>query len=223
MRNPINIGALASGGGTNLQAIIDNCEAGVIDGRVAVVISDREGSGSLERARKHGIPAVHAHVPKTGTPEWVQANRQITRVLRDHEVDLVCMAGYMRKISPDLLAAFPGAIMNIHPALLPSFPGTHGQADAHAYGVKVAGLTVHFADAEFDQGPIIIQAAVPVLDTDEEDTLVARILGLEHQAYSQAIQWFAQGRLQISGRRVIVDGVPTATDATLVWPPVELG
>ncbi|NSW56143.1 MAG: phosphoribosylglycinamide formyltransferase [Armatimonadetes bacterium] len=222
MASGIRIGVLASGSGTNLQAIIDRCESGAIDGRVVVVISDVADAGCLDRARRHGIDAVHVHVPRTGTPEWEEANRNIVEALSSRNVDLVVMAGYMRKISPDLLAAFPGAVMNIHPALLPSFPGTHGQRDAAEYGVRIAGATVHFADEEFDRGPIIIQAAVPVLEGDDADSLAARILAQEHRIYAQAIQWFCQGRLRVVGRRVEIDGVPRSTDAALIWPPLEM-
>jgi len=218
----IKIGVLASGGGTNLQSLIDNCEAGNIDGAIAVVISDVPQAGCLERARDHGIDAVHVPVAKTGTPQWEQDNGRIIEVLQAHGVDLVAMAGYMRKITPRLVQTFPGAAINIHPALLPSFPGTHGQRDANDYGVKLAGVTVHFADEEFDSGPIIIQGAVPVLSGDTEDSLRDRILKVEHKVYPQAVQWFAQGRLTISGRRVLLDGEPVAGSQELVWPPMEM-
>lgn len=221
MTERINVGVLASGGGTNLQAIIDASEAGRLDAQVVVIISDNPDAGCLERARKHSIDAVHVHVPKTGTSEWVASNDEIVRALQEREVQLVAMAGYMRKIAPALLRAFPRAVMNIHPALLPAFPGTHGQRDASDYGVKLAGVTVHFADEEFDRGPIIIQGAVPVLDDDTEDTLGARILKVEHKVYPQAIQWFAQGRLEVRDRRVLLDGSPTESDLSVVWPPVE--
>lgn len=218
---PIRVGVLASGGGSNLQAIIDASEAGRMAARVVVVISDVQDAGALERARRHGIAALHVHVPRTGTPEWSVANEEIVQALRDHDVQLVAMAGYMRKVSPALLRAFPGAVMNIHPALLPAFPGTHGQRDAAEHGVKLAGATVHFADEEFDRGPIIIQGAVPVLDGDTEETLAARILQVEHRIYPQAIQWIAQGRLRVEGRRVVLDGATRESPEGLIWPPVE--
>lgn len=223
MTRPIRIGALASGSGSNLQAIIDNCEAGLIEGRVVVVISDVADARCLERARAHGIDAVHVTVPKTGTEAWVQANEDIIAAFKTREVDLVVMAGYMRKVTPDLIRAFPQAVMNIHPALLPSFPGTHGQRDAAEYGVKIAGLTVHFADEEFDRGPIIIQAAVPVSADDDEESLRERILRWEHRCYSQAVQWFAQGRLEIRGRRVVLLDAAEPGEQELVWPPIEMG
>ena len=215
MSRRINVGILASGGGSNLQAIIDAAEAGRISAHVAVVISNKAEAGCLQRAAAHGILAVHVRVPATGTAEWEQANEAIIAVLQHHSVDLVAMAGYMRKVTPAFLRAFPGAVMNIHPALLPSFPGAHGQHAANDYGV-----TVHFADEEFDSGPIIIQGAVPVMDDDTEATLGARILQVEHQVYPQAIQWFAEGRPRVAGRRVLLDGAPTTTEASMVWPPV---
>ena len=218
---PIRVGVLASGGGSNLQAIIDASEAGRISARAVVVISDVEDAGALDRARRHGIAAVHVLVPPTGTPGWSAANDEIVHALCDHDAQLAVMAGYMRKVSPALLRAFPGAVMNIHPALLPAFPGTHGQRDAAGYGVKLAGATVHFADEEFDRGPIIIQGAVPVMDGDTQESLAARILEVEHRIYPQAIQWFAQGRLRVEGRRVVLEGVPQESAECLIWPPVE--
>jgi phosphoribosylglycinamide formyltransferase-1 len=210
MPNRIRIGVFASGGGTNLQSIIDRCEDGRIDGEVVIVVSDRAEAKALGRARSHGIEALHVAVPKTGTDGWREADQRITDALLEARVDLVCLAGYMRMIGPHMLSAFSQRIMNIHPALLPAFKGTHGQRDALEYGTKVAGATVHFADPEFDMGPIIIQAAVPVREDDTEETLAARILRQEHEIYAQAIQWFAEGRLRIEGRRVFVEGVESA-------------
>lgn len=210
MAGKLRIGVLASGGGTNLQSIIDRCEDGRINGDVVVVISDRADAGALERARNHGIKAVHLDVPKTGTDGWRAADRQITAELQAASVELVSLAGYMRMIGPQMLDVFKDRVLNIHPALLPAFKGTHGQGDALEYGAKVAGATVHFADAEFDHGPIIIQAAVPVREDDTPDTLGARILKQEHEIYAQAIQWFAEGRLRIEGRHVHVEGEVTA-------------
>jgi phosphoribosylglycinamide formyltransferase-1 len=214
----IRLGALASGGGTNLQSIIDRCAEGRLDAEVALVISDRPEAGALDRARRHGIEARHIPVAKTGTDEWLEADRQIADAFVEARVGLICMAGYMRVIGPHLLAAFPHRIMNIHPALLPAFKGMHGPRDALEYGAKVAGATVHFADPDFDMGPIIIQAVVPVREDDTEATLAARILRQEHEIYAQAIQWFAEGRLRVEGRRCIVEGVDTAarisTDAS---------
>ena len=217
----VNLGVLASGSGTNLQAIIAACESDLIAARVAVVISDKAQAGALSRARDHGIPAVHIPVAKSDTPQWEQDNAAITDCLRQHAVGLVCLAGYMRKVSPGFLGAFPGAVMNIHPALLPSFVGHRGQGDAAGYGVKIAGATVHFVDTEFDHGPVIIQAAVPVLDDDTEDTLARHILAQEHRIYPQAIQWFVEGRLTVAGRRVLVEGRGTEEGEALISPRLE--
>ncbi len=224
MADAINLGAFASGGGTNLQAIIDNCEAGKIDARVAVVISDRADAGALERARNHGIPAEHVPIKRDRSEQFLEADARHVDLLREHGVDLVVMAGYMRRIGQAVLEAYQHAVLNIHPALLPSFPGVHGQRDAVEYGVRVSGCTVHFADPEFDTGPIIIQAAVAVLPDDDEDALGARILDQEHKVYSQAIQWCAEGRLTVEGRLVRLD--PPAEPATpptagvIISPPM---
>lgn len=222
MSHRLRIGVLASGGGSNLGAIIAASEDGRLDADVVVVISDQADAGCLERAHDRGIAVKHVTVARTGSPEWEAANERIIEILRSHEVGLVVMAGYMRKVTPELLRAFRGAVMNIHPALLPAFPGAHGQRDAQEYGVRIAGPTVHFADEEFDRGPIIIQGAVPALQDDTPETLAARILEVEHRIYPQAIQWFAHGRLRAEGRQVLLDGAPThAEGAALVWPPLE--
>jgi len=219
----LNLGVFVSGGGTNLQAIIDACEEGRIEATVTVVISDKADAYALERASSHNIPAYHVPVGKNDSPEFEAADRRYVELLREHDVDLVCLAGYMRLIGPDMFAAYPEAILNIHPALLPSFPGTHGQDDAAEYGVKVSGCTVHFAWPEFDTGPIIIQAAVPVLPGDDGDSLAARILRQEHKIYPQAIQWYAEGRLHIEGRRVILEDArpPTIMEA-IISPGLEI-
>jgi phosphoribosylglycinamide formyltransferase-1 len=223
----LKVGVMASGGGTDLQSIIDACREAKAPAAVAVVISNKADAYALERARQHGIPALHIPVGKTGGPQWEEADARHVEVFREHGVQLVCMAGYMRKIGPRLLEAFPGAIMNIHPALLPAFPGVEVQWDAVEYGVKVAGATVHFADAEFDRGPIIIQAAVPVNDDDDGEALARRILEQEHRIYPQAVKWFAEGRLEIEGRRVrLLDPDPDAppqTAGVIISPPLEAG
>ena len=215
----INLGVFVSGGGTNLQSIINACEAGRIEATVTVVISNKKKSYALERARHHNIPAYHVPTGKKSSPEYAAADRRHVELLAEHDVDLVCLAGYMRLIGPELMAAYSESILNIHPALLPSFPGTHGQEDAADYGVRVAGCTVHFAWPEFDTGPIIIQAAVPVLPDDDGDSLAARILAQEHKIYPQAIQWYAQDRLHIQGRRVIVDNAPPPTILEAIISP----
>lgn len=203
----LRVGALASGGGTNLQAIMDNCAAGRINADVVVVISDVE-CGALDRARKAGIPAEHIdRRDKQRFPTREAFDSAILAPLRAHNVELVCLAGYLRIMTPDLVDAYPGRIMNIHPALLPSFGGKdmwghHVHQAVLDYGCKVSGCTVHFVSLETDGGPIILQHAVPVEEDDTPEVLAARILPYEHQLYSQAIQLFAEGRLRIEGRRV---------------------
>lgn len=198
----VNIGVLVSGNGSNLQAIIDGCEAGTIPASVACVISNRADAYSLERARKHGIPALHLdHRNFSGRDEYDAA---IVQILREHRVNLVALAGFMRIVTPVLLSAFPDAVMNIHPALLPSFPGLHAQKQALAYGVKVSGCTVHFVDAGTDTGPIIIQGVVRVIEGDSEESLSARIQVEEHRIYPEAVRLFAENRLRVDGRRVVV-------------------
>ncbi|MGQ9587790.1 MAG: phosphoribosylglycinamide formyltransferase [Thermoplasmata archaeon] len=200
----IRIGVLASGSGTNLQAIIDSCESGEIDGDVVVVISNVSDAGALERARKHGIPAfVFPH--KGLTRE--QHESDIIQCLEQHKVDLVCLAGYLRMLTPVLINRYAGRMMNTHPALLPSFggKGMHGLHVHQAvldYGCKVSGCTIHFVTLDVDGGPIILQKAVPVLEGDTAETLQERVLKEEHKLYPRAVQLFAQGKLKIDGRRV---------------------
>lgn len=202
----LRLGVLVSGRGTNLQAVLDSCEAGEIPAAAAVVISNRPGAAALDRARAKGIPAVCVSHRDYG--KWPEAKaayeRDVVRVLRDHEVQLVVCAGYDRLAGDTLMAAFPGSIINIHPALLPSFPGLHAQADALDYGVKVTGATVFFVDPSVDGGPIIAQEAVIVEEGDTVETLSARILKAEHRILPLAIALIAQGRTAVDGRRVKV-------------------
>ena len=196
----IRLGVLISGRGSNLQAIIDASAREEVPAEVVVVISNNPEAYGLERARRHNIPAVvidHRKFKDKNTYEL-----EMVKVLKEYQVDLVCLAGYMRIVGPVLLEHYRGRMMNIHPALLPSFPGLHAQKQALDYGVKISGATVHFVDEGCDTGPIIIQAAVPVLEDDTEETLSARILEQEHKIYPQAIKLFAEGRLKIEGRRV---------------------
>ena len=199
-REPLRIGVLASGLGTNLQAIIDDIHAGRLDARLVVVVSDRADAPALGRARKHGAKALHINPHDFADREAF--DRAVAKVLAEHQVELVCLAGFMRILTPAFLAAFPGRVMNIHPALLPSFPGLHPQRRALEHGVKVSGATVHFVDEGVDSGPIILQAAVPVRDDDTEESLSERILAEEHKIYPRAIQFFAEGCLEVRGRRV---------------------
>jgi phosphoribosylglycinamide formyltransferase-1 len=196
----INIGVLISGRGTNLQAIIDSSTRGDIPAKVAVVFSDKPEAYGLERAKNHNI-ATAVLQPKD-FPDKNTYELEIVKLMKEHKVDLICLAGYMRIVGPVLLEHFNGKMINIHPALLPSFPGLHVQKAALDHGVKISGATVHFVDEGCDTGPIIIQAAVPVLEDDSEETLSARILEQEHKIYPQAIKLFAEGRLKMEGRRV---------------------
>lgn len=200
-REKIRLGVLVSGRGSNLQAIIDASEAGAIDASVAIVISDVADARGLELARRQGIEAVFVDPRLHTTSEDFDAT--VIDLLRKHEGDLVCLAGFMRLLSPHFIREYQNRIMNIHPALLPAFAGLHAQRQALRYGAKVSGCTVHFVDEGVDTGPIIIQAVVPVLDEDTEETLSARILTHEHRIYPRAIQLFAAGRLEIRGRRVL--------------------
>jgi phosphoribosylglycinamide formyltransferase-1 len=210
------IAILVSGRGSNLQAIIDNIENGSVNAEIVVVISDQADAYALERARKHKIPAVHVDAKRHKTKDAYDA--ALVEELRKRKTDLVCLAGFMRIITPMVIKAFPNRIMNIHPSLLPAFPGLHVQKKALNHGVKFSGCTVHFVDEGMDTGPIIIQAVVPVLDNDTEDGLSERILKQEHKIYSRAIQLFAEGKLTIEGRRVIVTGMTDKKDEFLMNP-----
>ncbi|HTP29956.1 MAG TPA: phosphoribosylglycinamide formyltransferase [Anaeromyxobacteraceae bacterium] len=220
----IRIAVLASGTGTNFAALLAACSSGQIDGRINVVLSNVPGAGVLDRARAAGVAT--ELVPSLGTQEREAHDEAMLERLRRHEPHLVCLAGYMRLLSPVFLRAFgPGEhtggcprIMNIHPALLPSFPGLHAQRQALAHGVRFAGCTVHFVDQGTDSGPIVAQAVVPVLDADTEETLAARILREEHRLYPRAVQWFAQGRLSLEGRRVVVRGARSPDPVALSLP-----
>jgi len=206
------VGVLLSGSGSNLQALIDRMESGVLDVTIRTVISNVPGVGGLQRAAKHGIPA---HVlPHQDAPDRESYDRRLIRILRDSGVQAVVLAGFMRLVGPELLAAFPGHVLNIHPALLPSFPGLRAQEQAAAHGVRLAGCTVHFVDEEVDHGPIIIQAAVPALPGEGAKALGMRILALEHRIFPQALQWLSQERKGPTG-----NALPTC----LVFPPLEEG
>src|SRR5579863_6576013 len=195
------IGVLLSGRGSNFEALADSIAAARIpNAEIAIVVSNREGAPGLERAQSRGIPA--RAIPSKGL-EREAYDRQVVAVLQEYRVDLICLAGYMRLLSPYFVAAFPQRILNIHPSLLPSFPGLESQKQALEYGVKFAGCTVHFVDENLDAGPIIIQAVVPVEDGDTEDTLSARILKEEHRIYSEAVKMVLEGNYKIVGRHVI--------------------
>ncbi len=200
------IAVLISGSGSNLQAIIDASERGEIPCRVGLVISNKADAYGLVRAQKHGITTKVLDHKAFATREEFDAN--LVEIIRGSGAELVCLAGFMRVLTPVFVHAFPNRILNIHPALLPSFPGTHGPRQALSYGVRFSGCTVHFLDEGVDTGPIIVQAVVPVYDDDTEDTLAARILVQEHRIYPMAIRLFFSGKLAIDGRRVKVPGEP---------------
>ncbi|MHB8502319.1 MAG: phosphoribosylglycinamide formyltransferase [Candidatus Acidiferrales bacterium] len=195
------IGVLLSGRGSNFEALAESIASGRIpNAEIATVISNREGAPGIERAKSRGLAT--RVIPSKGL-ERETYDRQVVMVLNEQKVGLVCLAGYMRLLSPYFVAAFPNRILNIHPSLLPSFPGLESQRQALEYGVKFAGCTVHFVDENLDAGPIVLQAIVPVNDNDTEDTLSARILQEEHRIYSEAVRIVLDGRYTIEGRRVI--------------------
>src|ERR1700680_3660444 len=195
------IGVLLSGRGSNFEALADSVTAGRIpDAHIAIVIANREGAQGIERANARGITT--KAIPSRGL-EREAYDRQIVSVLREHQVELLCLAGYMRLLSPYFIQCFLQRILNIHPSLLPSFPGLESQRQALEYGVKFAGCTVHFVDENLDAGPIVLQAVVPVKDDVPEDTLSAKILQEEHRIYSEAVRVVLEGRYKIEGRRVM--------------------
>ncbi len=224
----LDLAVLVSGSGSNLQSVIDKVESGALDARIRLVLANKPDAYGLERARKHGIPAVC--LEHKSFPVREEFDAEMVRLIRAHGADTVAMAGFMRMVTPVFLGAFPGRVVNIHPALLPSFPGVHGQRDAADYGVRFSGCTVHFVDEKMDHGPVIIQAVVPAYTQDDGDTLGGRILALEHRIYPQALQWLASGRLSIKGRKVelapssasLSARVAPAPDC-MVNPPLESG
>jgi phosphoribosylglycinamide formyltransferase-1 len=195
------LGILLSGRGSNFQAIAENVAAGSIDAEIAVVISNRPEAGGLQIARERGLNAVC--LPSKGL-EREAYDRSVVEELQRNQVDLVCLAGYMRLLGAGFVRRYPNRILNIHPSLLPAFPGLDAQRQALEHGVRISGCTVHFVDEELDAGPIVIQAAVPVLDNDTVDTLSARILAEEHRIYSEAIRIVLEGKYRIEGRRVVL-------------------
>lgn len=206
----LTIGVLASGTGTNLQAIIDACECGDINGQVGVVVSDNNDAYALERARQHDIDARFIDAS-----DKQQHEQEIQATFEEHDIDLAVGAGYMRILSPRFIQAWYGRLINIHPALLPAFKGTDGQGDALRYGVKISGCTTHFMDEKADHGPIILQAAVRVHDDDSRSDLAERILQVEHQLLPRSIDLYEQDRLHIEGRRVHIAPGDSWQDRTL--------
>ena len=214
---PLRVAVLASGRGSNLQAVIDAIEAGQVHATIVAVISNKKDVAALERARKHSLPDLFVDPkPFVGRPDSREAyDRALLEVLEKHNVELVLLAGYMKIVTAVLVNAYANRMMNIHPSLLPSFPGLEVQKKAIEWGCKLAGCTVHFVTEGVDEGPIILQAAVPILDGDTPDTLAARILVQEHKIYPRAVQLFSEGRLQVDGRRVRIDGGHPAGEAII--------
>jgi phosphoribosylglycinamide formyltransferase-1 len=204
----VKIGAIASGSGSNFEAIVKACENGILKNKatVEILICNKPGAFCMERAKNHNIPYIliesdkHLHLPRE------EFDQKIITVLKKYECELIALVGYMRLVSQKFIKAFNGNVMNIHPALLPAFRGMHAHKDALEYGVKVSGCTVHFVDMEADHGPIIIQKCVPVYDTDTEDTLGPRVLEWEHRIYPKAIELFCDKKLHVDGRLVRIDG-----------------
>jgi len=218
MARKIPLGILISGNGSNFQAIIDAIEKKRLDAEVRVVVSNREGAYGLVRAQKHGVPT--EIVDHRKFPSREAFDQHLIERFKDRQVELVVLAGFMRLLSADFVHAFSNRIMNIHPALLPAFPGLHVQRKAVEAGVRFSGCTVHFVNEECDQGPIIIQAVVPVFPDDSEESLSARILKEEHRIYPKAIQLYSEGRLHVAGQRVSVDGLEKE-EQVMVHPPLK--
>jgi phosphoribosylglycinamide formyltransferase-1 len=218
MADLLKLGVLISGNGSNLQSIIDHIEKGKLKAVIKIVISNNPDAFGIPRAQKHKIKTEILKQKDFKSKEEFDQN--IIKILQENSVDLVVLAGFMRIISPAFLRAFPHRIMNIHPALLPSFPGLHAQKQAFDYGAKLTGCTVHFVDEGVDTGPIIIQAVVPVYDDDTQESLTERILEEEHRTYPQAIQLFADGKLQIQGRKVLIKSTVEKTIKPLCNPPL---
>jgi len=219
MARQVPIGVLVSGSGTNLQAIIDHIEAKRLDAKIEVVLSNKADAYGLVRAENHGIAT--EVLDHKQFPSREAYDRAVVDLLRARGVDLVVLAGFMRLLSPVFVKAYSNRIMNIHPALLPAFPGLHVQKKAVDHGVRFSGCTVHFVNEECDEGPIIIQAVVPVFPDDSEESLAARILKQEHRIYPRAIQLYAEGRLRVEGRRVLVYGLAKDGARVLFQPPLE--
>ena len=216
--NKINIGVIVSGSGSNFQSIIDQTENGNLDAVIKVVICNNPDAYALERAKKHNIPSVI--IDHKDFKDRNEFDEKMIKVLKSYSVELVIMAGFMRVLTPLFIKAFHMRIMNIHPAILPSFQGIHAQERAFDYGVKFSGCSVHFADEGVDTGPVIIQSVVPVYDDDTADTLQERILKEEHRIFPQAIQFNAEGKLEVVGRKVRVKNYKKIDETPLHNPPL---
>lgn len=214
---PLRVAVLASGRGSNLQAIIDAVESMRVDARIVAVISNKKDAVALERARKHGITDFFVDPkPYAGQPDSREAyDRALLAILQQHDIELVLLAGYMKIVTGVLVNAYANRMMNIHPSLLPSFPGLDVQKKAIEWGCKLAGCTVHFVTEGVDEGPIIVQAAVPILDADTSESLAARILEQKHKIYPRAVQLFAEGRLRVDRRRVMIEAGKAVGEAVI--------
>ncbi len=219
MARKVPLGILISGNGSNFQAIIDAIEKKRLDAKVRVVVSNREDAYGLVRAQKHGV--LTEIVDHRKFPSREAFDQHLIEQFKVQQVELVVLAGFMRLLSADFVHAFSNRIMNIHPALLPAFPGLHVQRKAVEAGVRFSGCTVHFVNEECDQGPIIIQAVVPVFSDDSEESLSARILKEEHRIYPKAIQLYSEGRLHVVGQRVLVDGLEKNEDQVMIHPALK--
>ncbi|WP_298067196.1 phosphoribosylglycinamide formyltransferase [uncultured Mailhella sp.] len=221
----LKLGILASGSGTNAQAMIDAAESGRLDADIRIIIANRPNAAVLDRAQKHGIPSLC--LDHTAFPDRESFDKRMTEHLLAAGVDTVALAGYMRLVTPVFLNTFPDRVLNIHPAILPAFPGTHGARDAWNYGVKFSGCTVHLVNPVMDGGPIIVQAILPVRQNEDDAQLLERIHVFEHRIYVQALQWLAEDRLSLDGRRMLLAPSPRPLapqpDTALVWPPLEQG
>jgi phosphoribosylglycinamide formyltransferase-1 len=210
---PLVIGVLASGRGSNLQSIIDAIDQGRLAARIGVILSNKKEAQALERAAQHQIPSLF--IDPSLYPDRSQYDDAVVQSLQRHRVELVVLAGYMRLLTPLFIHAYPDRIINIHPSLLPAFPGMYAQRQALSHGVKISGCTIHFVDEKVDHGPVIAQAAVPILEGDDEQTLSERILLEEHRLLPKVLQLYADGKLKIDGRKVIIEGAVVAEGGTV--------
>ncbi len=205
----MKVGVLVSGRGSNLQALINAYNEGKIKGEIALVISDNPQAYAIERCKRHGIE--HAVVERREFKSKLEFERRMVELLKEKGVGLVVLAGFMRVLSGEFLKVFPMRVINIHPSLIPAFQGLHAQRQALEYGAKLTGCTVHFVSEELDNGPVIVQACVPVLPQDTEESLSQRILELEHKILPQVVKWISEGRVEVEGRRVVVKGATYGT------------
>jgi phosphoribosylglycinamide formyltransferase-1 len=213
----MRVGVLCSGRGSNLQSLLDAAKANALGGaQIAVVVCNVAGAGAIERAKAAGVAV---EVVEHKGLDRVAFERALVETLRAHKVELVCLAGFMRIVGRGFLDAFPDRVLNIHPSLLPSFPGLHAQRQAIEAGARFSGCTIHFVDAGTDSGPILLQAVVPVLPEDTEDSLAARILVAEHRIYPEAVKLIATGKARVVGRRARVDGAPKPDESPRFNPP----